>query len=44
MFSNDCTFDADSLANLKRSFIDLKVLTSEPDMSKLYTDAFNPKR
>ncbi|HUZ72796.1 MAG TPA: ABC transporter substrate-binding protein [Stellaceae bacterium] len=44
MFSNECTFDAESLANLKRSFIDLKLLSSPPDMSKLYTKAFMPKR
>src|SRR5579885_867380 len=41
MFSDGCTFDADSLANLKRSFLDLKILPAAPDMSKLYTDAFN---
>lgn len=44
MFTNDCKFDAESLANLKRSFADLKLLETEPDMSKLYTEAFLPKR
>ena len=44
MFSEDCVFDAESLANLKRSFIDLKLLPSPPDMSKLYTEALLPKR
>lgn len=44
MFSADCKFDAESLTNLKRSFADLKLLETEPDMSKLYTEAFLPKR
>ncbi len=44
MYSEDGKFDAESLSNLKRSFADLKLLDSEPDMSKLYTEAFLPKR
>lgn len=44
MFSNSCTFDAESLANLKRSFIDMKLLRSVPKMSTLYTTAFMPKQ
>lgn len=43
MFSDDCKFDAQSLANLKRSFIDLKMTDTPPDMSKLYTEAYIPK-
>ncbi len=43
MFSKDCKFDTDSLANLKRAFIDQKLVASPPDMSKLYTEAFLPK-
>jgi len=43
MFSRDCKFDADSLANLKRAFIEQKLVESPPDMSKLYTEAFLPK-
>lgn len=43
MFSTDCRFDAESLATLKRSFADLKLVESPPDMSKLYTEAFVPK-
>jgi ABC-type nitrate/sulfonate/bicarbonate transport system substrate-binding protein len=43
MFTKDCKFDAESLATLKRSFVDLKVLATEPDMSKLYTHAYLPK-
>jgi len=43
MFSDDCTFDAETLANLKRSFADLKLLPEAPDMAKLYTEAYLPK-
>jgi NitT/TauT family transport system substrate-binding protein len=43
MFTKACRFDAESLATLKRSFADLKLLPTAPDMSKLYTDAFLPK-
>jgi ABC-type nitrate/sulfonate/bicarbonate transport system substrate-binding protein len=43
MFSRDCKFDAASIANLKRAFIDQKLVESPPDMSKLYTEAFLPK-
>lgn len=43
MFTKDCRFDAESLATLKRSFVDLKLLDSEPDMSKLYSEEFLPK-
>jgi NitT/TauT family transport system substrate-binding protein len=42
MFSPDCRFDAESLANLQRSFLDLKLLPEPPDMSKLYTAAYGP--
>jgi len=44
MFTKACEFDEESLANLKRSFVDLKILPTPPDMSKLYTEAFLPKR
>jgi len=44
MFTKDCRFDAESLATLKRSFVDLKLLDHEPDMSKLYTEAYLPKK
>ncbi len=43
MFSTDCKFDAESLANLKRSFVDLKLLDAAPDMTKLYTEEFLAK-
>ena len=42
MFTKDCRFDAESIAALKRSFADLKLLPTTPDMSKLYTDQFIP--
>jgi NitT/TauT family transport system substrate-binding protein len=44
MFTKDCRFDSESLATLKRSFVDLKILKDEPDMSKLYTEEFLPKK
>jgi len=43
MFTEDCRFDAQSLATLARSFVDLKLLDRAPDMSKLYTEEFLPK-
>ncbi len=43
MFNPSCKFDAESLSNLKRSFVELKLLKTEPDMSKLYTEAYLPK-
>jgi NitT/TauT family transport system substrate-binding protein len=43
MFTPACRFDAESLAALKQSFIDLKLVEGEPDMSKLYTHAYLPK-
>jgi NitT/TauT family transport system substrate-binding protein len=44
MFSEDCAFDAESLEVLKQSFVELKILPTAPDMSKLYTTEFLPKR
>jgi NitT/TauT family transport system substrate-binding protein len=43
MFSQDCKFDAESLATLKRSFAELNILSEPPDMSTLYTEAYLPK-
>jgi NitT/TauT family transport system substrate-binding protein len=43
MYTKDCRFDSQSLATLKRSFVELKLVPSEPDMSKLYTDAYLPR-
>jgi len=44
MFTKDCRFDAEAVEALKHSFMELKLLDSPPDMSKLYTDAFLPKK
>src|SRR6185312_13639980 len=38
--SNDCKFDAEMLANLKRSFADLKLTDTPLDMARLYTEKF----
>ncbi len=43
MFTKDCRFDEESLAALKDSFMELKLLSSPPDMSTLYTHAFLPE-
>ena len=43
MYTKDCRFDAESLATLKQSFIDLELLTEPPDMAKLYTHAYLPE-
>jgi NitT/TauT family transport system substrate-binding protein len=43
MFTNDGHFDPKALAVLARSFVEMKILPTEPDMSKLYTEAFLPK-
>ncbi|HXQ50933.1 MAG TPA: ABC transporter substrate-binding protein [Stellaceae bacterium] len=44
MYTDDGRFDAKGLAVLQRSFVDMKLLESEPDMAPLYTEAFLPKR
>ena len=43
-FSDDGRFNPKALAVLSRSFVDLKFLPAAPDMSKLYTEEFLPKR
>lgn len=43
MFSDDGKFNPKALAVLSRSFVEMKTLPSEPDMGKLYTEAFLPK-
>lgn len=48
MFSDTGKFDPKALAVLAKSYMDLGVLPKEPDikepdMSKLYTEAFLPK-
>lgn len=44
MFSDDGKFDKESLATLKQSFADLKLLDFDPDLATTYTEAFLPKR
>jgi ABC-type nitrate/sulfonate/bicarbonate transport system substrate-binding protein len=43
MFTDDGHFDPTALAVLRRSFVQMKILPTEPDMGKLYTEAFLPK-
>jgi ABC-type nitrate/sulfonate/bicarbonate transport system substrate-binding protein len=43
MFSDTGRFDQAALTTLSKSYVELKLLPSEPDMSKLYTEAFLPK-
>lgn len=43
-FSHNCEFDAQSMANLRSALIDQKLVSSPPVMSKLYTEAYLPKR
>jgi ABC-type nitrate/sulfonate/bicarbonate transport system substrate-binding protein len=42
MFSDTGRFDPQAVAVLARSFVDLKLMSTEPDMSKLYTERFLP--
>ncbi len=41
-FSDTGKFDPKALAVLRRSFLEMNLLPSEPDMSKLYTEKFLP--
>ncbi|HLH98194.1 MAG TPA: ABC transporter substrate-binding protein [Xanthobacteraceae bacterium] len=43
MFSADGKFDPKALAALSRSYVDLKILPTAPDMSKFYTEEFLPR-
>ena len=43
MFSDDGKFNPKALAVLSRSYVELKILPREPDMSKFYTEEFLPK-
>ncbi len=43
MFSDHGRFDGKALAVLSKALVELKILPTEPDMSKLYTEAFLPK-
>ncbi|HXQ53910.1 MAG TPA: ABC transporter substrate-binding protein [Stellaceae bacterium] len=42
--SPDGHFDRDSVDRIGKSFVELGVLEAEPDMAKLYTERFLPKR
>jgi ABC-type nitrate/sulfonate/bicarbonate transport system substrate-binding protein len=44
LFVKDCRFDEESIATLRRSLVDLNSLPASTDISKLYTDAYLPKR
>ena len=43
MFSDTGRFDPKALAVLRKSFVEMKTLAEEPDMSRLYTEAFLPR-
>lgn len=43
MFTDDGHFAAKPLAVLRRSFVQMRILPTAPDMGKLYTEAFLPK-
>lgn len=43
-FSTDGRFDPKALAYIKKSLMDMNVLETPPDMSKLYTEEFLPKK
>ena len=43
MHTKDCRFDPEALATLRRSFVEMKLTEGEPDMAKLYTEAYLPK-
>lgn len=42
MFSDTGRFDPKALGVLRKSFVEMKTLPEEPDMSRLYTEAFLP--
>jgi ABC-type nitrate/sulfonate/bicarbonate transport system substrate-binding protein len=42
MFSDDGKFNPKAMAALSRSYVDLKILPTQPDMSKFYTEEFLP--
>jgi ABC-type nitrate/sulfonate/bicarbonate transport system substrate-binding protein len=44
MFSDDGRFKPSALKVLEKSFVELNTLPAEPDMSKLYTEAFLPAK
>ena len=42
MFSDSGRFDPRALATIQRSFVDLRLVTREPDLTKYYTEQFLP--
>jgi ABC-type nitrate/sulfonate/bicarbonate transport system substrate-binding protein len=44
MFSDTGKFDPKALETLRKSYVELKLLPTEPDMKELYTEAFLPKK
>jgi len=44
MFSDTGVFEPAALETLRKSYVELKLLPAEPDMSQLYTEAFLPKK
>jgi NitT/TauT family transport system substrate-binding protein len=44
MFSDDGKFDPKALVTLAKSYVELQLLPQEPDMAKLYTEAFLQRR
>jgi NitT/TauT family transport system substrate-binding protein len=44
LYSDTGAFDPAALAVLSRSYVELKLVEAEPDMTKLYTEAFLPRR
>lgn len=43
LMSKDGRFDPKGVAAIARSYVELKILDKEPDMSKLYSEAYLPK-
>jgi NitT/TauT family transport system substrate-binding protein len=43
MFSDDGRFSAKAMAVLAKSYVEMKILPSEPDMTTLHTDVFLPR-
>jgi ABC-type nitrate/sulfonate/bicarbonate transport system substrate-binding protein len=43
MHTKNCRFEPEAMAVLKRSFVEMKLTEGEPDMTKLYTEAYLPK-
>jgi len=44
MFSDDGRFDRQGLKTVAHSYVELKLLDTEPDLKPYYTEAFLPKK